>query len=272
MLELPRNAALRASRAAGATARGVAARQRALRTMLPFGFIVGSPHSGTTLLARILSEHSRVHVPAHETEAFTAGRRHAWVVLARLLADARAGGKSFVVEKTPDHVGQLALIRRMIPGSRFVLVARDGRDVAASIGRRFGGDFERGVVWWIDAARNIVAAIGAADVFLSRYEDFVVNPAGKVEAICTFLGLAFEPAMLDYPARQKPWGAATLPRIAGADAAHLAHAVRRQAQSNAAVYDGRGEWRRVLPARWAEAFTVEPARSLMLQLGYDPAG
>ncbi len=271
MLELPRKAARKASRAAGVTARALAARQRLLRTMLPFGFIAGSPHSGSTLLARILSEHSRVHVPAHETEAFSAGRRHAWVVLARLLAEARAAQKTFVVEKTPDHVSRLALIRQMLPGSRFVLTVRDGRDVTASIGRRFEGDFERGFLWWISAARSIVAAMGAPDVLLSRYEDFVLDPAARVEAICAFLGLDFDPAMLEYHARHKPWGEAALPRIALATPSHQSHAVRRQAQANAAVYDARGEWRQLLPGRWAEAFAVEPARSLMLQLGYDPA-
>jgi hypothetical protein len=270
MLELPRKAARKAGRAASATARAVTARQRALRTMLPFGFIAGSPHSGSTLLARILSEHGRVHVPTHETEAFTAGRRNGWVVVARLLADARAAQKTFVIEKTPDHVLHLALIRQVLAGSRSELTARDGRDVTASIGRRFEGDFERGFLWWISAARSTVAAIGAPDVFLSRYEDFVAEPAGRVEAICAFLGLEFEPAMLDYHARHKPWGEAALPRIALADPQHQAHAVRRQAQANAAVYDARGAWRSVLPDRWAEAFTVEPARSLMLQLGYDP--
>jgi hypothetical protein len=252
------------------TARAAIARRRARAAMLPFGLIAGSPHSGTTLLARILSEHSRIHAPPHETEAFNAGRRHAWTVLARLLEDARAAEKSFVVEKTPDHVGRLDLVRSLLPGTRFVLVIRDGRDVAASIARRFGGDFERGFEWWLAAARSVAVAIGAPDCFLSRYEDFVVDPAGRIEAICAFLGLPFEPAMLDYHARARAWGAAALPGIAGADREQQSHAVRRQAQANAPVYDGRGAWRRSLPDRWVAAFAEEPARSLMVRLGYDP--
>ena len=75
----------------------------------------------------------------------------------------------------------------------------------------------------------------------------------------------------DNPVDWYPWGEAALPRIALATPSHQSHAVRRQAQANAAVYDARGEWRQLLPGRWAEAFAVEPARSLMLQLGYDPA-
>ncbi|MCC6734906.1 MAG: sulfotransferase [Bauldia sp.] len=272
MIELPNRFARRAGRAVGATTRAFAARRRARGGMLPFALIAGLPHSGTTLLARIVSEHSRVHVPNHETEAFTAGRRHAWVVVARLLADARAAGKTFVVEKTPDHVARLDLVRRMLPGSRFVLVARDGRDVTASIARRFGGDYDRGFDWWITAARSIVAEMDAPDVLLSRYEDLVLDPKSRLEAICAFLGLDFEPAMLDYHARQKPWGDAAQPRIATADPAHQAHAVRRQAQANAPIYDARGEGRRILPSQWVAAFSAEPARSLMLRLGYDPAG
>lgn len=271
MLELPRRAARNARGAATGTARALAARRRVRRDLLPFGFIAGSPHSGATLLARILSEHSAVFAPAHDTEAFAGGPRHAWPIVARLLAEARAEGKTFVVEKTPRHVERIELIRRMLPGSRFVLTVRDGRDVAASIGRRFGGDFGKGLDWWLSAARKIVAALGSADVLVARYEDFVLDPAQRVEAICTFLGLAFEPEMLDYHAREKPWGEAALPRIRSAAPAHQAHALRRQTQSNSPVFDARGAWRGVLPDRWAEAFLEEPARSLMLQLGYDPA-
>ncbi len=50
-----------------------------------------------------------------------------------MTAEAQARGRSVWVEKTPLHLFDIRLIRRLIPAARFVHVIRDGRDVVASL-------------------------------------------------------------------------------------------------------------------------------------------
>lgn len=250
-----------------AAVEGARFRRRFERAPLPFAFIVGPAHSGTTLLARILSEHSALHVPSDETRAFVAGPARAWRQIAGLAAEARSVGKAMVVEKTPRHVLVMDDIRRALPGARFVLTMRDGRDVTASIGRRFDGDFDRGVRWWARAATRVAAEADAPDALLSRYEDLVTDPKAAIAAICAFLGVPDEPQLHDFHTRPKSWGHAA---AVGADTppGYRAHAERRQQQVNTPVYDGRGAWRGVLPDAFAARFSEEPQRSLMRRFGY----
>src|SRR5436309_3209703 len=101
-------------------------------------FICGCGHSGTTLIAAILASHPQVYIPFEETNIF-----FKWAPLAmfrywKIRTAARRAGKSFLLEKTPRHIRRVERIRRMVPGARFVVPVRDGRDVVASIGRRLG--------------------------------------------------------------------------------------------------------------------------------------
>ena len=104
-------------------------------------FICGCGHSGTTLLATILSAHPDVYVPLHETYAFFARRPGRLWRLWRLRRATLRAGKRYLIEKTPRHINALGTIRREVRGARFVVMVRDGRDVTASfaeaLGRRF---------------------------------------------------------------------------------------------------------------------------------------
>jgi tetratricopeptide (TPR) repeat protein len=125
-------------------------------------FIIGMPRSGTTVLDRILGNHSQV-VSAGELGDFARAVRwgvdHKSVqpvdetilqrapqvdfaqIGARYLAQAqwRAAGKSHFVDKLPINWIQAGFIRRALPGARILHMTRDPMDTCFSNFRAFFG-------------------------------------------------------------------------------------------------------------------------------------
>lgn len=123
-----------------------------------------------------------------------------FVVQAPFRAYARQAGKPRWGDKTPHYVHHIGALLAVWPEARFVILVRDGRDVALSVGRMpFGpNNAWAAASWW---ARGIRAgqqaqAEHAAAVMTVRYEDLVSDPGRIVAEICAFAGLAFGPEML----------------------------------------------------------------------------
>ncbi len=233
-------------------------------------FICGCGHSGTTLLATILSEHPHIFVPLVETEIFLKpDDQLAQKKIVDLQNEAVAARRPILVEKTPRHVLQIPRIRRLVPGARFILMVRDGRDVAASVAKRHGGDFEYGFRRWVDDNKKLHAELGKPDVMLLRYEDLVVAPELQLERVCKFLGVKFRPQMLNYHEKPHMWfGRKELRKTSGVGDEHNDH---RNWQVNQPIFDGRGRWKTDLPPQYVERFkTGTFARQFMLEFGYDP--
>lgn len=113
-------------------------------------------------------------------------------------------------DKTPAYMQRLPLLARAFPGAQYVHIVRDGRDACLSfLGMRrkprFNWARPRGVgsfacQWELELgqARRFGAALGASRYLELRYEDLVVDPERCLRRACAFLGLEFEPAMLEY--------------------------------------------------------------------------
>lgn len=259
----PWQAACRAAKTVPDRLRFASSRRSVARSV----FIVGAGHSGTSLLLRILGEHPQVFAPNVETGVFNGGVD--WSNLARLYTEARDAGRSVLVEKTPQHVHSADLIRATVPGALFIVVVRDGRDVVSSRARRHGGNFDFALKRWQRFTEASIAQLGRADAHLWRYEDFIDDPESSIRAVCSFVSIDFDPAMLDYHRRTKPFfGQPGTRKGSGADGAE--HNALRAWQINQPIIDGRGKWRDTLPHAVAAKFRDEPYRSLMLRLGYDP--
>ena len=123
-----------------------------------------------------------------------------FAVEAPFRAYALAQGKDRWADKTPYYLGQLDELDAVWPEARFVVLVRDGRDVALSL---LGLPFGPNNVWaaarfW---ARGIRRGRDAAERYADRtitvrYEDLCADPKAVADRLCSFLGLRFEDDML----------------------------------------------------------------------------
>ena len=143
------------------------------------------------------------------------------VVEAPFKAYAAMHGKPRWGDKTPHYVHHVDHLLALWPRARFVVLVRDGRDVALSLRRMpFGpNNAWAAAQWW---ARGIRAGARAQrehpDAVLTvRYEDLARRPAGEVRRVCGFLDLGYSDDMLALeevdPARIVPDQAAWFPTL-----------------------------------------------------------
>lgn len=194
-------------------------------------FVIGAPRSGTTWLQRLLASVPQV-VSGQETNLFdkyvapldeTFARQVRQVrelprvkglptLLSRpafdaLLRDLVVGtyaelgrlkpGATIVVDKNPPHTLHVPLIRRLLPGARFVHLVRDGRDVAASLVAAHAGwgrywaparVVDAAAVWrrHVLAARQVPRDDGLLEV---RYEQLRADGPAVLRRVFAFAGV-----------------------------------------------------------------------------------
>jgi|GEM_PF-722574 len=203
-----------------------------------FTFICGCGHSGTSLLANMFASHSDIFIPLRETNCFI-DQEKIDTTWNSLLQEARLSLRSHFAEKTPRHIHCINYIRDRVNGAKFVLLVRDGRDVAASFIKRFGNataGFER---WVVD---NTIAVTQEAmsDTIVVRYEDLIEEPQTILDRICTFCGIPFEREMLEYYKTPRLWfGQKEVRKGSGSQSAGQ-HEALRNWQINQPIFDGRG--------------------------------
>jgi hypothetical protein len=202
-------------------------------------FICGCGHSGTTILANILAGHPAIHVPLDETGVFAQTPYAARRKLSLLRWEARRTGKRVLVEKTPKHIRHLDLLFSLSPRARLIIPVRDGRDVAASIARRYGEELDRGINRWIED-NSIVASIRSQPgVFCYRYEDFVADPATLLRQLCEFLELEWNDLLLTHHDQDRRWFQQRDVKATSVQD----HKAFRNWQVNQPIFDGRNKWR-----------------------------
>lgn len=227
-------------------------------------FICGCGHSGTSLLANILAGHPDIYVPLRETNTFLKPMSVKWR-LWNLLREAKASGSPVMVEKTPRHIHHMDLIRRLVPGARFILPVRDGRDVAASIRNR-SGKLAPSIERWIKDNSIVATERGKQDVLVYRHEDFVADPGKWLQDICNFIEVEYSDSLLDYHKQPKAWeGVKDLKQTDGVGKRHLQN---RAWQVNQPIFDNSGRWRKELTEADVAPLTTGEGSSLMRSFGY----
>lgn len=181
-------------------------------------FILSSVRSGSTLLRMILDSHSRLHAP-HELHLKDLKVRlstdYVGKAMAELGLDQRElehllwdrvlehelarSGKPTIVNKTPDDVLMWRRIAACWRDARFIFLLRHPGDVVASWWRARPRYSEEEV---IDSVLTYVTAVQEARTELPgatvRYEDLLADPEGETRRLCAFLGVDWEPEMLEY--------------------------------------------------------------------------
>jgi hypothetical protein len=129
---------------------------------------------------------------------------------------AEARGKARFGDKTPLYIQYLDLVEHVFPTARYLHIVRDGRNAALSYDKmayrpRFSWVFPQGLgdfaVRWrreVLGAQRFGSTIAAGRYFELRYEDLVTKLEAKLRELTSFLGLGFEPAMLEYHRNLNP--------------------------------------------------------------------
>lgn len=196
--------------------------------------VVGCHRSGTSLVRRILDSHSRVACPP-ETQVFEAlgavlesedvvkglGAIYEPEVIAADIGNlarkwlegyAARKGKPRWAEKSPGTFHRLDATDRMFGRSaRFLLVVRDGMDVATSLGKgrwsvlgdlltRHEDPYIAAAHYWALASSKIWAFRQQHPdrTHVLRYEDLVTSPESELQKVFSFLGEPWEPSVLDF--------------------------------------------------------------------------
>jgi len=199
-------------------------------------FIVGMPRSGTTLLERILGNHSEV-TPAGELADFS--RQWRWVadqhghklIDAAMVAAAgatdfaevgrryleqtqwRAQGRPYYVDKLPPNYMLAGFIRRALPQARIVHMSRDPMDLCFSNYRALFGDafaysydldtlaahhrqYRRLMQHWHEVMPGAIHDV--------QYAALVQDTEATARALLDYCGLPFEPGCIDTSSNRAP--------------------------------------------------------------------
>lgn len=213
-------------------------------------FIVGMPRSGTTLLDRMLGNHSRVRV-AGELGTFRRSlERVADRFTGQMLDDAMverlphlnyaalgqlylhnsqwlAKGRPFYIDKLPRNWLLVPLIRRALPQARILHMVRSPMDTAFSNLRSyFGHDYPYS--YHVDDLashyrmyRKVMARwheTMAGTMLDVSYADLVADPEGELRKVFAFCGLQWEAGCADLARNRAP--VATLSATQVRDSVH----------------------------------------------------
>ena len=192
----------------------------------PLVFVCGMWRSGTTLLERMLGAHPAL-TPGGEIAYFTPdtvddaiGSVDREAVDAQLrslgqgyvaLLDRRFPGRR-VIDKRPDTWRYLGLLHGLFPEAKFVVVQRDPIDTCLSIffqhldAEQLPYATDLGdTAHHLRGCRELVRhwkTLFPNQILEVQYEDLVDRPEATLEVVCRFLGLTWDPRMLEFAAQR----------------------------------------------------------------------
>ena len=197
--------------------------------------IFGAPRSGTTYLLQILNMHpeigisneARVFAWLHQSLHVLTGRddlvltcrdcfiEHLRAVYPDLIRDfyrAQFPGKRYWGDKNPHYadprnLGCLKTIAEVFPGTRFIHIIRDGRDVVSSLIRKRHSDGRPWADWvtahrvWtshVSIGREFGKTLPPGQFFELTYEALTRDDVGYARQVFEFLGISLHQAVVEF--------------------------------------------------------------------------
>jgi hypothetical protein len=181
-------------------------------------FVLCSVRSGSTLLRVLLDSHSQICAPQEmhlrdiavglETEYAARALRQVgmdpdrlrYLLWDRVLhRELEASGKPALVNKTPSDVFIADRILECWPDARFIFLLRHPAAIARSrVTGRPNDSPDRNVAVVRRYCEALEAARAAYPGLTVRYEELAADPAATTRRVCEFLGVPWEPEMLEY--------------------------------------------------------------------------
>ena len=193
--------------------------------------VFGAPRSGTTYLEQILNAHPAVFI-SHETRVFAwlhhamgltqdhrllashreEFREHLRSFLPQMMRDFYRGlapDTRYWGDKNPHYAdpfnrGCLELIDELFPGSHFIHIIRDGRDVVSSLTQKRWSEekpwatFDHALHTWklhVRLGRAFGETLPPHRYFELRYEDLVADDVAVADELFRFLSIEPDPAV-----------------------------------------------------------------------------
>ncbi|HAR09881.1 MAG: hypothetical protein CL809_17025 [Cobetia sp.] len=170
-----------------------------LETDTLFTFIVGCGHSGTTLMAAKLSNHTDILGIGRETGVLSQGR-HSLSSIKAILREwnyfAESYGQSCVLEKTPKHIYSYERVQKVLTNNKFIVMTRNPLDTIASLYKRFG-DIEYCIDRWNYDNSKALELQNKKNVLFVKYEELTEEPEKVLKAALNFLGYTYNNSILE---------------------------------------------------------------------------
>lgn len=116
-----------------------------------------------------------------------------------------AGAKkdpSIIIDKNPFYYRFIKSIQKKHPQAKYILLVRDYRDRMVSLRKskfsnQIANNLVKGIAW---NKRNLqlFKMSSQENTMLIKYEDLVRNPEKTITNICNFIGVSFEPQMINF--------------------------------------------------------------------------
>ncbi len=192
-------------------------------------FIVGPLRSGSTLIRLLLDHHSQLNIFGEFEGSVCQAREDNWPNIEdyRLFVkhDRQTSALNLDIDESLQYeplvqsflwqmqqrsakplVGacvhsRMDLLPKLWPDARYIHILRDPRDVARSaIGMGWVRNVHEGTKYWLGPENHwdrLCSLVPPQQRIEVRYEELVEDPQQHLTNICTFLGLEYEPGMLN---------------------------------------------------------------------------
>lgn len=116
---------------------------------------------------------------------------------------ATRAGKQRWGDKTPGYALEIARLRRLLPGAKFIHIVRDARDVCLSLRQRKmeGGCTYSAAAFWVRRVRGALRAgrrLPPGQYLQVSYERLVLDTERVLREVCEFLGENWDHHMLEF--------------------------------------------------------------------------
>ncbi|MBI2810502.1 MAG: sulfotransferase [Candidatus Melainabacteria bacterium] len=228
-------------------------------------FVLGSGHSGTSIMLKILSNHSQIYAVEGESDCFIwnglVSKLRCFSSWNNLTLNA---GASRWAEKTPKHLWYINDVFNYFPNAKVIIMLRDGRDVALSQAATWG-NFEKSAQRWVTECAVVQQHLSHANVALVKYEDLVTNSTDTLKRVFEFIGEEFEPEVVHTERIQQKWYS---PELEKPDIVNRStHTQYRNWQINQPLADFSNKWVTHMTTEEKETFK-SVAGALLIELGY----